>query len=74
MYIITSTTTTTTTTTTAAATTRPSNPKTIPMAMAAPVDRPEGGAEGAEEEEVEGGTGVVAGQVVVSWEGDKSKN
>ena len=43
------------------------------MAMAPPVDRPDG-VEGAEEEEVEGGTGVVAGQVVVSWEGDKSKN
>ena len=59
--------------------TRPSNPQLIPMTMAQPVDRPEGGAELEGEDEgveegVEGGAVVVAGQVVeFSWEGRKSK-
>ena len=45
--------------------TRPSNPKMIPMAMAPPIDRPDDVATGgAEEEGVEGGAVVVAGQVV----------
>ena len=57
----------TTTTGMAATATRTSSPKVTPMAMAPPVDRPDGGAVG--------GAEVVAatGQVVeFSWEGGRS--